>query len=68
VCHMVIEAFRREHAMDPVWRIPERLEMHMQRLHKAFPDCVHVPYALRELLVRQTLPPAHSDDTVREYL
>ena len=49
VCHMVIEAFRREHAMDPVWRIPERLEMHMQRLHKAFPDCVDVPYALREL-------------------
>jgi hypothetical protein len=49
VCRMVIEAFRREHAMDPMWRIPERLEMHMQRLHKAFPDCVDVPYALREL-------------------
>jgi hypothetical protein len=46
---MVIEAFRSEHAMDPMWRILERLEMHMQRVHKAFPDCVDVACALREL-------------------
>ena len=48
-CRLVIEAFKREHSIDPMWRLPERMEMHLQRLHKHFPACVDVPYALREL-------------------